>query len=299
MNFEEEIESFIGMLRFEREMAANTCEAYGMDLAHFAKAMKRRGYVSAGDVARSDIDVYFAGERERAMASATRARRLVAIKTFYRHLLERRFISSDPMALVDRPKKARVLPRVLSEEETFAMIDGVDGDSPRDLRDRAILEVMYGCGLRVTETCELKIDDVVSDGELLRILGKGLKERLVPFGGAAAKAFSDYMISARPSFVKSAGAADRVFLTRLGKPFTRQGIFKIIRERAAAVGIAANRISPHVLRHCFASHMLQRGADIRAIQEMLGHADIGTTQIYTHVDAGRFGEVHRRYHPRA
>lgn len=299
MSFDDEIESFIGALRFEREMAVNTCESYGRDLAHFAGVMKLQGCSSAGDVTRADIDAYFMLERERAMASTTRARRLVALKMFYRHLSERRLISSDPTSLVDRPKKAKVLPRVLSEEETFLMIDEVKGDTPRDLRDRAMLEVMYGCGLRVSEVCELKLDDVVSDGELLRILGKGSKERLVPFGGAAAKAFADYISSARPSFAKSASYSGHAFLTRLGKPFTRQGVFKIIRERAAAVGIAANRISPHVLRHCFASHMLQRGADIRAIQEMLGHADIGTTQIYTHIDSGRFGEVHRRYHPRA
>lgn len=299
MKFEDEIESFVGTLRFEREMAANTCEAYERDLRSFSVYMAERGYVSAGDVTRDEIDAYFKAERERAMASTTRARRLVALKMFYRHLTERRLIASDPMALVDRPRKARVLPKVLSEDETFALIDEVKGDSPRDLRDRALLEVMYGCGLRVTETCELKIEDVVSDGELLRILGKGSKERLVPFGGAAANALAVYLASARASFVKGAASGNFVFLTRLGKPFTRQGIFKIIRERAAAVGIAAKRISPHVLRHCFASHMLQRGADIRAIQEMLGHADIGTTQIYTHVDSGRFGEVHRRYHPRA
>lgn len=299
MKFEDEIESFVGALRFEREMAANTCEAYERDLRNFTSYMVGRGHASAGDVTRDEIDDYFKAERERAMASTTRARRLVALKMFYRHLVERRLIASDPMALIDRPKKARILPKVLSEGETFAMIDEVKGDSPRDLRDRALLEIMYGCGLRVTETCELKIEDVVSDGELLRILGKGSKERLVPFGGAAANALAVYLASARASFVKGAASGNFVFLTRLGKPFTRQGIFKIIRERAAAVGIAANRISPHVLRHCFASHMLQRGADIRAIQEMLGHADIGTTQIYTHVDSGRFGEVHRRYHPRA
>lgn len=299
MKFEDEIESFVGALRFEREMAANTCEAYERDLRSFSVYMSGRGHVSAGDVTRDEIDGYFKAERERAMASTTRARRLVALKMFYRHLAERRLIASDPMALVDRPRKARILPKVLSEDETFAMIDEVKGDSPRDLRDRALLEVMYGCGLRVTETCELRIEDIVSDGELLRILGKGSKERLVPFGGAAANALAVYLASARASFVKGAASGNFVFLTRLGKPFTRQGIFKIIRERAAAVGIAARRISPHVLRHCFASHMLQRGADIRAIQEMLGHADIGTTQIYTHVDSGRFGEVHRRYHPRA
>lgn len=299
MNFDDEIELFISSIRFEREMAANTCEAYGRDIAHFAGVMKPLGYASAGEVTRHDIDEYFMAERKRAMASTTRARRLVALKMFYRHLLEQRLISSDPMDLVDRPKKGRVLPRVLSEEETFAIIDSVKGDSPRDLRDRAILEVMYGSGLRVTETCELKIEDIVSDGELLRILGKGSKERLVPLGGLAAKALQNYLSFARGTFAKSAMALGYVFLTRLGKPFTRQGIFKIIRERSAAVGIAANRISPHVLRHCFASHMLQRGADIRAIQEMLGHADIGTTQIYTHVDASKFDEVHSKYHPRA
>lgn len=299
MKFQEAIEFFIGSLRFEREMAANTCEAYGRDLHHFAGAMKANGTDLVEDVSRSDVDAYFKKERERSMSSATRARRLIALKTFYRYLRERRFISKDPMALVDRPKKARVLPRVLSEEETFAMLDGIKGDAPRDLRDRALLEIMYGCGLRVSEACELKTEDVVSDGELLRILGKGSKERLVPLGGAAANALRDYFASARPHFVRSSLGAGYVFLTRLGKPFTRQGVFKTIRERAAAAGISASRISPHVLRHCFASHMLQRGADIRAIQEMLGHADIGTTQIYTHVDAGRFGEVHRRYHPRA
>lgn len=299
MKFDDAIESFVGSLRFEREMAANTCEAYGRDLLHFAAAMKAKGSDCAEDVSRTDVDAYFKKERERSMSSATRARRLIALKTFYRYLCERRFIPGDPMALVDRPKKARVLPRVLSEEETFAMLDGIKGDTPRDLRDRALLEIMYGCGLRVTETCELKTEDVVSDGELLRILGKGSKERLVPLGGAAAKALEEYLASARPHFARSASGAGHVFLTRLGKPFTRQGVFKTIRERAAAAGISASRISPHVLRHCFASHMLQRGADIRAIQEMLGHADIGTTQIYTHVDAGRFGEVHRQYHPRA
>ena len=167
MNFDDEIELFISSIRFEREMAANTCEAYGRDIVHFAGVMKLLGYASAGEVTRHDIDEYFMAERKRAMASTTRARRLVALKMFYRHLLEQRLISSDPMDLVDRPKKGRVLPRVLSEEETFAIIDSVKGDSPRDLRDRAILEVMYGSGLRVTETCELKIEDIVSDGELL------------------------------------------------------------------------------------------------------------------------------------
>ncbi len=179
------------------------------------------------------------------------------------------------------------------------MLDEVKGDDPISLRDRAILEVMYGCGLRVSELCELKREDIVADGELLRILGKGSKERIVPIGTAAGRALTAYLEGSRESFSKGNLAESHIFLTRLGRPFTRQGIFKIVRTRAAAVGIAADRISPHVLRHCFASHMLSHGADIRAIQELLGHADIGTTQIYTHVDTARFSDIHRQYHPRA
>ena len=177
------------------------------------------------------------------------------------------------------------------------MLDEVKGEDPVSLRDRAMLEVMYGCGLRVSELCELKREDIVADGELLRILGKGSKERIVPIGGAAGRALAAYLGGARESFARGDLAGRHVFLTRLGKPFTRQGVFKIVRARAAAVGIAPDRISPHVLRHCFASHMLSHGADIRAIQELLGHADIGTTQVYTHVDAARFEEIHR-LHPR-
>ena len=179
------------------------------------------------------------------------------------------------------------------------MLDAVSGKDPRELRDRAMLEVMYGCGLRVSELCALSTDDIIADGELLRVLGKGSKERVVPIGKAAGRALTDYFASARDVFTKGDPSVTTVFVTRLRKPFTRQAVFKMIKERATAVGIDPKRISPHVLRHCFASHMLQHGADIRAIQELLGHADIGTTQIYTHVDTHRFGELHRRFHPRA
>ena len=216
---------------------------------------------------------------------------------FFRALKERRLVPHDPTELMEAPKKALVLPRVLSEAAVFAMLEATAGETPRDLRDRALLELLYGSGLRVSEACALTRDDLVSDGELIRVLGKGAKERIVPMGGAAARALKAYFDKAREAFARGNASERHVFLTRLGKPFTRQGVFKVVRERAAAVGIAADRISPHVLRHCFASHLLGRGADIRAIQEMLGHADIGTTQVYTHVDARRFAEVHR-LHPR-
>lgn len=280
-------------------MAGNTCVSYDADLRLFAKFLGGRGISSAAEIGRQDITEFLQAERENGMAGATRRRRSAAIRMWLRYLKERRQIKSDPSELMDAPKKERLLPKTLSEEEVFAMIDGVAGSDPRSLRDRAMLEVLYGCGLRVSELCDLAMDSIVAEGELFRVLGKGSKERLVPIGGAAGRALSEYLTMARPVFVRGDLSETRVFVTRLGRPFTRQGVFKIVRERAAAAGIAADRISPHVLRHCFASHMLAHGADIRAIQELLGHADIGTTQIYTHVDAARFGEIHRRCHPRA
>lgn len=295
----DDVETFLSALRFERGAADNTCEAYAQDLRAFAAFLARRGRTDSGAVVRGDIAAFLAEEREKGMSSATRRRRTAAVRGFFKYLESRRAVREDPSALLDPQRRSRPLPKVLSEEETFRMLDGIDGAEPRDLRDRAMLEVLYGCGMRVSELCDFKLDDVVGDGELVRIFGKGSKERVVPLGSSAARALSGYLGSARGAFARGDSAETHVFLTRLGRPFTRQGVFKVVRERAAAAGIAADRISPHVLRHCFASHMLQHGADIRAIQELLGHADIGTTQIYTHVDASRFGEIHRRFHPRA
>lgn len=294
-----EIELFLSAVLFEQGLSKNTCEAYGRDLRLFSQYLKDRKIASAADVTRDHIVEFLQGEREEGMKASTRARRTAAIRMWLQELKQRHIIRHNPAEILDSPKKELILPKTLSEEEVFAMLDEVKGDSPRDLRDRAILETLYGCGLRVSELCELKLDSIVADGELMRVFGKGSKERLVPIGGAAGDALNAYFAGARGSFTKGNFAENHIFVTRLGRPFTRQGIFKIIRERAAAVGIAASRISPHVLRHCFASHMLAHGADIRAIQEMLGHADISTTQIYTHVDTARFGEIHRRYHPRA
>ena len=294
-----DIDDFIASLRFERSMAENTCAAYGRDLRFFAEFLGKRGVSESADVTRAEIDAYLGEEREEGKKSTTRARRMAAIRMWLKFLKERRYIRKNPAELIDAPKKAKALPKVLSEEETFRMLDAVSGKDPRELRDRAMLEVMYGCGLRVSELCALSTDDIIADGELLRVLGKGSKERVVPIGKAAGRALTDYFASARDVFTKGDPSVTTVFVTRLRKPFTRQAVFKMIKERATAVGIDPKRISPHVLRHCFASHMLQHGADIRAIQELLGPADIGTTQIYTHVDTHRFGELHRRFHPRA
>jgi len=294
-----EIEIFIDALLLERGMSKNTCDAYGSDLRFFAAYLKRRNVESASAVTLDHIVSFLAEERQDGLKGSTRLRRTAAIRMWLRYLKERHLIAHNPSELMDSAKKALALPRVLSEKQVFDMLEAVSGDDPRSLRDRALLEVMYGCGLRVSEACELKVEDIVADGELLRIVGKGAKERVVPIGGAAGRALSAYLASGRETLVRGNLSETHVFVTRLGGPFTRQGVFKIIRERAVAVGIPQTEVSPHVLRHCFASHMLSHGADIRAIQELLGHADIGTTQVYTHVDVARFGEVHRKFHPRA
>lgn len=299
MKLSEAIERFIASLRYEREMAENTCLAYQNDLSFFRQWAESTAAKSYDTLKREDIVAYLKTVRDAGASSATLARRLVAVRQFYRFLKERHFIATDPTELLDGQKKGRTLPRILTEEEVFRLLDSISGEAPRDLRDRALLETLYGCGLRVSEACDLKREDIVADGELVRVFGKGSKERLVPLGHAAGAAIGRYLEKARGRFLSANSRCENLFVTRLGKAFTRQGIFKILRQRAAAVGIAAEAISPHVLRHCFASHMLQRGADIRAIQELLGHADIGTTQIYTHINEGSFREIHHRFHPRA
>ena len=298
-SLDSEIADFVSALLVERGLAANTASAYASDLAAFAAWLKPYGRAAAADVTREDIAGFLAESRAARLAASTCARRAAAVRMLMKYLRETRRIAADPAQLLGSLRRGRTLPKTLDEQEVAALIETAALDTPRDLRDRAMLETLYGSGLRVSELCALTLGDLVADGELWRVFGKGSKERLVPIGAAAGRSLTAYLQRSRPELARGRTDDSHVFLTRLGRPFTRQGVFKLVRERAAAAGIAPERISPHVLRHCFASHMLAHGADIRAIQELLGHADIGTTQIYTHVDAARFGEIHRRYHPRA
>ena len=299
MTFGEDLEEFESALRFESGMSGNTCVSYMMDMASFSEYLASRGIGSFADATRADVTGYLESQTKSGMSGATRRRRAAAIRRLFRFLAERRRTKDDPTAFVKTAKKGVSLPKVLAEDEVVRMIESIEGDAPRELRDRAMIEILYGCGMRVTELCEFKLDDFISEGELVRIFGKGSKERVVPVGSKAAAALLAYVNGARGTFTGGNASETHVFVTRLGRMFTRQGVFKIVKERALAAGIDSSKISPHVLRHSFASHMLAHGADIRAIQELLGHADISTTQIYTHVDSARLGEIHRRYHPRA
>ena len=293
-----DIETFRNYVLLERGLASKTAVSYAQDLLAFADFLARRGISEVSVIGRDDIADFLESERKAGHRAATRAHRLVAIKVFLRHLVETGRLAHDVTEAMDAPKKGIVLPRVLSEKAVAELIESVDGTTPRELRDRAILELLYACGLRVSELCSLMLADVHGDDGLVRCVGKGSKERLIPIGSRAGAALTRYLSSAREHFTKGNPNEEHLFVTRLGGAFTRVGVFKIIKQRAAAVGIDPKSISPHVLRHCFASHLLAHGADIRAIQEMLGHADISTTQIYTHVDTSRFADIHRRFHPR-
>ena len=292
-------EAFAAELALVRGLSPRTVEAYGRDVHAFLVFLAARGKTTPGALERTDVADHVNELRGAGRKSSTRARAFVAVREFLAFLKERRETERDLSEGLESPKKDLVLPRVLDEQTTLKILQSANGDDPRSLRDRAMLEFLYGCGLRVSELCSLELQDVIADAEVVRCRGKGSKERIVPMGVPASKALTRYLESARDSFAHGNASERRIFLTRLGRPFTRMGVFKMLRERAAAAGVDPHVVSPHVLRHCFATDLLAHGADIRAIQEMLGHASVGTTQMYTHVDAARIGTVHSTYHPRA
>ena len=292
-------EAFAADLALARGLSPKTVEAYGRDVRAFLEFLAARGKTTPDALVRTDVADHVGALRAAGRKASTRARAFVAVREFLAFLASTHATASDLSEGLEAPKKNLVLPRVLDESTTLKILQSADGEDPRSLRDRAMLEFLYGCGLRVSELCGLELQDVIADAGVVRCRGKGSKERIVPVGLPAAKALARYLESARESFARGNAAERRIFLTRLGRPFTRMGVFKMLRERAAAAGVDAKAVSPHVLRHCFATDLLAHGADIRAIQEMLGHASIATTQVYTHVDRARLDTVHRTYHPRA
>ena len=293
IGFAEAVDSFAAVLALERGLAEKTQEAYLRDVRALVRFLRKRGIEDAA--AASYLEVL----RQESKRASSRARAFTSIKEFFAHLKAMRLIAADPMEGLEAPKKGLVLPKILPEEAMQRLVDSVNGTDPRDLRDRAMLELLYGCGLRVSELCDLTLESFPDGAEIVRCTGKGSKDRIVPIGHAAGDAIVRYLSSARGAFWRGDNAERHLFLTRLGKKFTRMGVFKILKQRSAAAGLDPSVVSPHVLRHCFASHLLAHGADIRAIQEMLGHSSISTTQVYTHVDQSRSGTIHRKFHPRA
>jgi len=288
------IDSFLEYLVAERSSPENTLAAYAADLEDYATFLDDRGVTELG-VDGAVLEDYASHCRSRKLKTTSISRRLSTIRQFYRFLIEEEVITSDPTRDLASPKRGSYLPEILSREEVERLIASPDPGTPVGVRDRAMLEVLYATGLRVSELTGLKLHHVNLHVGYLVCRGKGDKERVVPMGESARHRLREYLEDARPYLVKK--PTDVLFCSRRGGAMTRQNFWHAIRRYAAAAGVH-KRISPHMLRHSFATHLLMGGADLRSVQMMLGHADISTTQIYTHVSAGRLKEIHERYHPR-
>ncbi len=290
------ISSFLDYLTVERGLARNTILAYGKDLELFSSFVEGKGVVSVSRVSRQDISDFMLEQKDHEIEPASIARRLAAIKMFFRFLVRERVLKDDPTALVDSPKLWKKIPETLSVNEVEALINQPNGRSHQGIRDRAILETMYATGMRVSEAVALKLDDINFEVGFVRCIGKGNKERVVPLGKKAIASLQRYITSARPVFSKRRDVG-ALFVSRVGGRISRQSLWKLIKAYAAAAHIK-KPMKPHILRHSFATHLLEHGADLRSVQEMLGHSNIATTQIYTHINKDRLKAVHKQFHPR-
>lgn len=287
-------DQFINYLKVERGLANNTVQAYSRDLIRFFQFLERRDLSPVG-VSQDQITEY-AAELGRRLSARSLARNISSIKTFFRFLASEGKIKRSPARLIETPHLPSRLPGVLSYEEVERLLSQPDPASARGQRDRAMLELLYATGLRVSELIGLKVLSINLEAGYVRTLGKGSKERAVPIGERAMETVKEYISSGRRRLGKG-GSASYLFLNCRGRPMTRQGFWKIIRKYGIAAGIK-KKITPHGIRHSFASHLLEAGADLRSVQVMLGHADISTTQIYTHVTRERLKEIHEKCHPR-
>lgn len=296
MHLDQAADLYLEHLKVERHLSRNTLDAYSRDLAAFGRFCAARGLTEAVAVDGSAVLEYLIALSKAGRAVRTQARQLVTLRGLFRHLRRERLLSADPTAGVELPRLGRKLPQVLTLDEVEALLAAPAQDSAAGLRDAAMLELLYATGLRVSELCQLRVADVNLERGVLLATGKGRKQRIVPIGESAVALVARYLREARPAADRQRSEA--LFLSRLGGALTRQAFWKLLRRHAVVAGIT-KVISPHKLRHSFATHLLERGADLRAVQAMLGHADISTTQIYTHLDRSQIFETFRRHHPRA
>lgn len=293
------VDGFLVHLAAERGLARNTLEAYGRDLARFAAHLERAGVGGPAAIRPEHLRRFAEALDGAGLAPASRARALVAARRFARHLLAAGVLARDPSEGLRAPRRDRRLPRVLHAAETEALLRAADADGLLGLRDRAMLEVLYGAGLRVSELVGLPLAGLDRRAGCLRVRGKGGRERIVPLGEPALAALEAWLSEGRPRLAgRQARAPEAVFLSSRGAAMTRQNFFVRLRQLARKAGLPTERVSPHVLRHSFATDLLEGGADLRAVQAMLGHADLATTQIYTHVSRQRLRDTVERHHPR-
>lgn len=291
------IPRFLDHLRFERGLSDRTLDAYDHDIMRMAVYLSAHG---AGEPARVDTRMlreFVLRIKDMGLAPSSIARNISAIRTYFDFLMAEHLVSADPSERLQTPRRWRTLPEVLTVAEIDRLMDAPDLSQPLAWRDRAMLEFMYASGVRVSELVDLKLRNLLLDEEIAIVYGKGSKERMVPVGGKARSALTIYLRDVRPELDRGRSEG-RVFLNARGGPLSRMGVWKILRGHVESAGIE-KKVSPHTIRHSFATHLLEGGADLMAVQEMLGHADISTTQIYTHIDRTYLAEVHRSFHPRA
>ncbi len=294
--WDEAVELYLGRLASERGLAANSLDSYSRDLAGFSRFCVDRSIAPAALDAPVLLD-YLESLAERGLSAASQRRHLASVHGLVRELMERKILKQDPTVAIKLRPPSRPLPHTLGAGQIEAMIEVIDTSTPRGLRDRAMLELAYGSGLRVSELVNLRLSAVNLEAGVVVVFGKGNKERLVPFGERARSALEAYLKDGRPQLLKER-RSNVLFVARAGRPMTRQAFFKNLKTWAIAVP-GVDRAHPHALRHSFATHLLLGGADLRSVQEMLGHSDISTTQIYTHLTRTHLRRVHRTFHPRA
>lgn len=291
------IEDFIHYLLVERQLANNTLQSYKRDLTAYAAYLNKEGIISFSDVTRYHIISYLTYLKEQGKASSTLARTIAALRSFHQFMLREKMCETDPTVHIETPQKERRLPKVLSLQEVDKLLQAANGNTALHMRDKAMLELLYATGIRVSELIQLNLSDIHLTMGFIQCYGKGNKERIVPIGKLAKEAMEIYLEKARPKLVKKPNY-EAVFVNQHGNRLTRQGFWKILKKLSSTAGIT-KEITPHTLRHSFATHLLENGADLRSVQEMLGHSDISTTQIYTHVTKTRLKDIYSSYHPRA
>ncbi len=294
VGFDGALDDYIQHLRVERGLSQHTVDGYARDLARFGDRLEDKN-IALAKIDEGTVAGYLVSLSQKGLSARTQARALSAMRGFFRFLVQEGWHSRDPTELLEGPRLLRRLPDVLNRDEVLRLLQTPSGDKPNRVRDRAMLHTMYAAGLRVTELVDLDLGDVNLAEGFVSALGKGNKRRIVPIGEHARVAMAQYLSEVRPKWARPASRA--CFVTARGKAMTRQGFWRIVKKYARAAGISKD-ISPHKLRHSFATHLLAGGADLRSVQTMLGHADISTTQIYTHVTGDHLRKMHERYHPR-
>ncbi len=296
---EELLTEYLTYLKVERGLSFNTQESYRRDLIQYISYLKEKGLTHFSQVDRFVVMDFLADFNQQGKSTNTQIRMISSLRRFHQFLRQERYVENDPMQHIETPKKGQALPKILSLEEVEKLIETPDTSTLLGFRDRAILEVMYATGMRVSEVIHLKLENLHLELSLIKTVGKGDKERIIPLGNIALKWLQDYLEQVRPKLLKKDKDDNTyVFLNHHGKPLTRQGIWKNLKGIVQKAGIT-KEVTPHTLRHSFATHLLENGADLRIVQELLGHSDISTTQIYTHITKQRMADVYKQYFPRA